>query len=91
VLAERGGEPRVAGEVGRPTELGEGLLLDRVGVGEVLRELFVDRALGHLVLLAGAYGSDPNYPRPHARQRERRPILFPQIAQTRLVALGSVM
>jgi len=46
VPREGGRELRIAGHRGRPAQLGQGLLLDRVDVGQVLGELRLD-VVGH--------------------------------------------
>src|SRR5581483_11238675 len=50
VLTKGRGELFVPGDARRPFQLGEGLDLDRVDVGQVLRQLLGDRAIAHLGL-----------------------------------------
>jgi hypothetical protein len=48
VLAKRRGQLLVAGDVRRPLHLRERLYFDRVHVGQVLGQLVVERAGGHV-------------------------------------------
>jgi hypothetical protein len=75
VADERLGEVGIAGELGRRAHLGECLLLDRVGVGQVLRQLVLERVRAHrrlpVVCLERSPGSAPGKPtrRPGRRSR----------------------
>src|SRR5205823_13622434 len=79
VLAEHARERRVARDIRRMAQLDEGLLLDRMEVGEVLRELFVE-GLGHrvpFVLVPGLVPGEraayrPRCDRPAARAPDAR-------------------
>jgi hypothetical protein len=58
MLGEDPAELGVAGDAGRGPHLDQRLLLDGVRVGQVLRELLVDRAFGHVAALPDVRASE---------------------------------
>ena len=81
-----GEDPRQVGVAGQPRgerHLGERLLLDRMDVGQVLRQLLVERAIGHGVGIPADRPSDD-------RAAPAWQALAPMPAPRRLVALALV-
>src|SRR4051794_17801993 len=62
MFAERGGEPVVPGYLRCPFELGYGLHLDRVHVGQVLRQLILDGPIHSGILLGSPSVAASSFP-----------------------------